>query len=118
AVLCLIIRIATALHLQSKLLRGQTTTGPRAVLGSQRPRNRDEAGIYSAPPLIPDPLRAQDGSRSGDDQGITFFSWWLVPLKDLWQAAVWLLAFTGNRIEWRGEQMQLRRDGTLKKLNK
>jgi ceramide glucosyltransferase len=38
---------------------------------------------------------------------------WLVPLKDLLQAALWLLAFVGNRIEWRGERMCLRRDGTL-----
>jgi ceramide glucosyltransferase len=38
---------------------------------------------------------------------------WLVPIKDLLQAAIWLLAFMGNRIEWRGERMRLRRDGTL-----
>jgi hypothetical protein len=31
------------------------------------------------------------------------------------QAAVWLLAFTGNRIEWRGERYRLRRDGRLVK---
>jgi ceramide glucosyltransferase len=39
--------------------------------------------------------------------------WWLVPIKDLLQALLWLLAFVGNRIEWRGERMRLRRDGTL-----
>jgi hypothetical protein len=38
---------------------------------------------------------------------------WLVPIKDLRQAAIWLLAFMGNHIEWRGERMHLRRDGTL-----
>jgi ceramide glucosyltransferase len=38
---------------------------------------------------------------------------WLPPIKDLLQAAIWLLAFAGNRIEWRGEQMRLRSDGTL-----
>jgi hypothetical protein len=38
---------------------------------------------------------------------------WLVPIKDLLQAAIWLLAFMGNRVEWRGERMRLRRDGTL-----
>lgn len=38
---------------------------------------------------------------------------WLVPIKDLLQAAIWLLAFMGNRIEWRGQRMRLRRDGTL-----
>ncbi len=38
---------------------------------------------------------------------------WLVPVKDLLQAAIWVLAFMGNRIEWRGERMRLLRDGTL-----
>jgi ceramide glucosyltransferase len=38
---------------------------------------------------------------------------WLVPVKDLLQAAVWLGAFTGNTVEWRGQKMHLRRDGTL-----
>jgi hypothetical protein len=38
---------------------------------------------------------------------------WLVPVKDLLQAAVWLGAFIGNTVEWRGQKMRLRRDGTL-----
>jgi ceramide glucosyltransferase len=38
---------------------------------------------------------------------------WLVLLKDLLQTAIWLLAFLGNRVEWRGERMRLRPDGTL-----
>ena len=38
---------------------------------------------------------------------------WLVPVKDLLQAAVWLGAFLGNTVEWRGQRMKLRRDGTL-----
>jgi ceramide glucosyltransferase len=42
------------------------------------------------------------------------YAWgWLVPIKDLLQAAIWLLAFMGDRIEWRGVRMRLRRDGTL-----
>lgn len=41
---------------------------------------------------------------------------WLVPIKDLLQAAMWLLAFTGDRIEWRGVQMRMRRDGTLARI--
>jgi hypothetical protein len=40
---------------------------------------------------------------------------WLVPIKDLLQAAIWLCAFVGNRIEWRGQTYRLRRDGTLVK---
>jgi ceramide glucosyltransferase len=38
---------------------------------------------------------------------------WLAPVKDLLQAAVWLFAFLGNHVEWRGERMRLKRDGTL-----
>jgi ceramide glucosyltransferase len=38
---------------------------------------------------------------------------WLALVKDLLQAGIWLLAFCGNRVEWRGERMKLRRDGTL-----
>ncbi len=44
-----------------------------------------------------------------------FVYWWLVPIKDLLQVILWLLAFTGNRIEWRGQQFRLRWDGTLEK---
>lgn len=38
---------------------------------------------------------------------------WLVPVKDWLTAAIWLCAFAGNTIEWRGRKMRLRRDGTL-----
>ena len=38
---------------------------------------------------------------------------WLVPVKDLLQAAIWLCAFAGSTVEWRGRKMKLRRDGTL-----
>jgi len=40
-------------------------------------------------------------------------SFWLVPVKDLLGAVVWLGAFLGSRIEWRGHRMRLKRDGTL-----
>jgi ceramide glucosyltransferase len=43
------------------------------------------------------------------------FHFWLVPVKDLLQAAIWLCAFVGNKIEWRGQVYRLRRDGTLVK---
>lgn len=33
---------------------------------------------------------------------------WLVPLRDLLHFAVWLAAFTSNRIKWRGLQFELR----------
>jgi len=38
---------------------------------------------------------------------------WLVPVKDLLQVALWFGAFTGNTVEWRGQQLKLRGDGTL-----
>jgi ceramide glucosyltransferase len=37
----------------------------------------------------------------------------LAPVKDLLQTLLWALAFLGNRVEWRGERLRLRRDGTL-----
>ena len=41
---------------------------------------------------------------------------WLVPVKDLLQAALWFCAFTGDTVEWRGRKMRLRRDGTLEEI--
>ena len=41
----------------------------------------------------------------------TFF--WLAPVKDLLQMAVWFAAFTGNTVAWRGRRMRVKRDGTL-----
>jgi ceramide glucosyltransferase len=38
---------------------------------------------------------------------------WLVPVKDLLQVALWIGAFTGSAVEWRGRRMKLCRDGTL-----
>ena len=42
--------------------------------------------------------------------------WWLVPMKDLLQTVIWLAAFAGNNIEWRGQRCQLSRDGKLVKI--
>jgi ceramide glucosyltransferase len=38
---------------------------------------------------------------------------WLVPVRDLLQTVIWADAFLGNTVEWRGQRMKLRRDGTL-----
>jgi ceramide glucosyltransferase len=46
---------------------------------------------------------------------VTLWFFWVPPLKDLLQTAIWLLAFLGNHVEWRGQRMRLRRDGTLVK---
>lgn len=40
----------------------------------------------------------------------------LAPIKDLLQFVIWVCAFAGNTIEWRGQRFQLRKDGTLVKL--
>jgi ceramide glucosyltransferase len=45
-----------------------------------------------------------------------FVYWWLAPIKDLLQITIWLLAFAGNRIEWRGQRFRLSRDGTMEKI--
>ena len=38
---------------------------------------------------------------------------WLVPVKDFAHAVLWLAAFMGGTIEWRGRTMRVRADGTL-----
>ena len=38
---------------------------------------------------------------------------WFALVKDLLQAAIWLTAFLGNRVEWRGQLMRVRPDGSL-----
>jgi ceramide glucosyltransferase len=41
-------------------------------------------------------------------------SWfWLAPVKDALQVALWLLAFTGHKVEWRGERYRVQRNGEL-----
>jgi len=37
----------------------------------------------------------------------------VAPLKDLLQLAIWVLAFTGNRIRWRGREFQVQPSGKL-----
>jgi ceramide glucosyltransferase len=39
--------------------------------------------------------------------------YWLTVVKDLLQAALWVGAFLGDTIEWRGRRMKLGQDGTL-----
>jgi ceramide glucosyltransferase len=60
-------------------------------------------------------LSAVDLQRRLTQSRAHFRDWWLVPMKDLLQAAVWLFAFAGNRIEWRGERYRLRGDGRLER---
>jgi ceramide glucosyltransferase len=41
---------------------------------------------------------------------------WMVWVKDAMQLAIWLAAFTGNTVEWRGRQIRLKRDGTIEEI--
>jgi ceramide glucosyltransferase len=59
--------------------------------------------------------RLSRGPFTTHDSRFNSCTWFLIPLKDFLQAALWLLAFLGNRIEWRGQRLRLRADGTLAK---
>jgi hypothetical protein len=41
----------------------------------------------------------------------------LAPLWDVWAFAVWLCAFTGHTVEWRGQRFRLSKNGALERLN-
>jgi len=83
---CWFVRMATALDLQARLEQGPLAPapGPRAAGRGQ-------------------PLGGWGRVRNA----------WLALLKDLLHASIWLLAFTGNTIEWRSRKMRLRRDGSI-----
>jgi len=40
---------------------------------------------------------------------------WMIPLKDVLNVAVWALAFFGNTVEWRGERFKILSGGKLEK---
>jgi ceramide glucosyltransferase len=39
--------------------------------------------------------------------------WWAIPLRDLFAAAVWLMALFGNSVIWRGERLKLDKEGRI-----
>ena len=58
-------------------------------------------------------VMAQDlQTRLGHVRGQVWY-WWLAPVKDLLQGGLWIAAFFGNRIVWRGRELRLQRDGRL-----
>ncbi|MCX8092174.1 MAG: glycosyltransferase [Verrucomicrobiae bacterium] len=61
-------------------------------------------------------LTACDLQRRLTRRPVTPTNAWWVPLKDLLQVALWLCAFAGNRIEWRGEWYRVCPDGRLEPL--
>jgi ceramide glucosyltransferase len=93
ALFCWLARILTALDLQRRLNQAAFWGG----------RASSRAQTYTS-------------DRAREDARPPAWYAWLIPVKDLLQAAVWGLAFVGNRIEWRGQKMRLRSDGTLERL--
>jgi ceramide glucosyltransferase len=43
---------------------------------------------------------------------------WMVPLKDLLAAAIWLVSLTGSEVVWGGERFRSGRDGTLRAVTR
>jgi ceramide glucosyltransferase len=56
---------------------------------------------------------AQDLQRHFTPGWTLVSPFWLVPVKDLSQAGLWVASFLGATVEWRGRRMKVRRDGTL-----
>ena len=44
---------------------------------------------------------------------LTMRLWWLIPIRDILGAGVWVAGLFGTHVLWRGIRMRLRRDGTL-----
>jgi ceramide glucosyltransferase len=40
----------------------------------------------------------------------------MAPIKDMLQCALWFCAFAGNRVEWQGQTLRLKPDGTVTKV--
>ncbi len=56
---------------------------------------------------------AQNLERRFSPDGKLVSPAWLVLLKDVLNTGIWLCAFAGDTVEWRGRKMKLRRDGTM-----
>ena len=56
---------------------------------------------------------AQNLQRRFSPDGSLVSPFWLVPVKDFLQTGIWVAAFLGGTVEWRGRRMRVRRDGTL-----
>ena len=102
ALFCWLVRILIALDLQRRLNQDPKPGGRASPRAQTSPENGARGDTRPPAPQPP----SQSPWRYA----------WLIPVKDLLQAALWLLAFLGNRVEWRGQQMRLRRDGTLEPL--
>ncbi|MCX6926305.1 MAG: glycosyltransferase [Verrucomicrobia bacterium] len=103
---CWLVRMLTAFNLQQRLNQNPVPGGRASSLAQTSPQNKEREDAL--PPITQPPCQAP--------QPPTPAPWhfaWLPLVKDLLQAAIWLLAFMGKTIEWRGQRLRLRRDGTL-----
>ena len=78
----------------------------------------DHHRIWFVPISILLPIRIQAALKMQEwlTRDLRHYTWfWLVPIKDLLNAAIWLFAFVGNTIEWRGEKFRVLRGGKLEK---
>ncbi len=58
-------------------------------------------------------LMAADLQRRFVPNPAWWVSSWKIVLKDLLGIAVWVVSFTGSRVEWRGRVYRVERDGKL-----
>jgi ceramide glucosyltransferase len=110
-------RISSALDLYGRLLALPYGRGSVQSSASADPSNHESANppIHHPSSIIPSPPSGSSYPVAPNlvKGGSPVLFAWLVPLKDLLQALLWILAFLGNRIEWRGQKFRMKRDGTL-----
>src|ERR1041385_6802067 len=115
----LLLRILSALHLQSRLADSPPThdASPRATGPGMRPATINQPArpqaAQSSGAVRPGNRQIEPDSTASTIAPPTRPCWWMPPFKDLLQFAIWLASFLGNTIEWRGQRMRLRSDGTL-----
>jgi ceramide glucosyltransferase len=61
-------------------------------------------------------IQAQDLQRRFTPEKDLVSPAWLVPVKDLINVLLWVCAFAGNTVEWRGRKLRLQPDGTLREI--
>lgn len=73
------------------------------------------AGLAVVPVLLALRLLTAQANHRRLSPATALWRWsWMAWVKDLLQAALWLGAFTGNRVTWRGRVYRVGRDGKLR----
>ncbi len=89
---------------------GNTTLWPALWLAVQP--SKCSLAFFAAALLIRIMTAQTLQRRLGPVPGQGFY-WWLAPVKDTLQFALWVCAFAGGSIVWRGQRYRLQRDGRL-----